>query len=46
MTRKSGRYGILVLIGLAYLYPPFFSLILSPVYVLFDLANTFIELWI
>jgi Zn-dependent protease len=44
--QQAGRYGILILIGLVYLYPPFFSLILSPVYVLFDLANTFIELWI
>ncbi len=44
--QRVGRYGVLILIGLVYLYRPFFSLILSPVYALFDLANTFIELWV
>jgi len=44
--QQAGRYGILVLIGLAYLYPPFFTLILWPVFALFGLADTFIELWI
>ena len=44
--QQAGRYGILVLIGLAYLYPPFFNVILWPVFVLFGLADTFIELWI
>ena len=44
--QQAGRYGILILIGLVYLYRPFFSLILSPVYALFDLATTFIELWV
>ena len=44
--QQAGRYGILVLIGLAYLYPPFFSVILWPVFALSDLANAFIELWI
>ena len=44
--QQAGRYGILVLIGLAYLYPPFFGLILSPVFALFGLADTFIDLWI
>ena len=44
--QQAGRYGILVLIGLAYLYPPFFSIVLWPVFALFGLADTFIELWI
>ena len=44
--QQAGRYGILVLIGLAYLYPPFFNVILWPVFALFGLADTFIELWI
>ena len=44
--QQAGRYGILVLIGLAYLYPPFFGIVLWPVFALFGLADTFIELWI
>ena len=44
--QQAGRYGILVLIGLAYLYPPFFSIVLWPVFALFGLADNFIELWI
>ena len=44
--QQAGRYGIFVLIGLAYLYPPFFNFILWPVFALFGLADTFIELWI
>ncbi len=44
--QQAGRYGILVLIGLAYLYPPFFTVILSPVFALFGLADNFIELWV
>jgi Zn-dependent protease len=44
--QQAGRYGILVLIGLAYLYPPFFSIVLWPVFALFGLADDFIELWI
>ena len=44
--QQAGRYGILVLIGLAYFYPPFFNLILSPVFALLALSDTFVELWI
>jgi Zn-dependent protease len=44
--QQAGRFGILVLMGLAYLYPPFFNLILWPVFALFGLADTLIELWI
>ncbi len=44
--QQAGRYGILVLIGLAYFYPPFFSIVLWPVFALFGLADNFIELWI
>ena len=44
--QQAGRYGILVLIGLAYFYPPFFSIVLWPVFALFALADNFIELWI
>ena len=44
--QKAGRYGILVLIGLASFYPPFFSIVLWPVYALLGLADTFVELWI
>lgn len=43
--QKAGRYGILVLIGLVYFYPPFFSIITRPVFALFGLADTFIDLW-
>jgi Zn-dependent protease len=44
--QQAGRYGILVLMGLAWFYPPFFSIILSPVFAVFGLADAFIELWI
>ena len=44
--RQAGRYGILVLMGLVFLYPPFFSFILSPVLALMGLADAFIDLWI
>ena len=44
--QQAGLYGILVLIGLAYFYPPFFSIVLWPVFALFGLADNFIELWI
>lgn len=43
--QKAGRYGILVLIGLVYFYPPFFSIITRPVFALFGLADAFIDLW-
>lgn len=44
--QQAGRYGILVLIALASLYPPFFNIILWPVFALYGLADTFVELWI
>ena len=44
--QQAGRYGLLALIVLAFLYPPFFSIILWPVFAVFGLADTFIELWI
>ncbi len=44
--QQAGRYGLLIIIGLAYLYPPFFGIVLSPVFFLMDLANSFIEWWI
>ena len=44
--QQAGRYGLLVLMGLVFLYPPFFSFVLSPVFAIFDMADAFIELWI
>ncbi len=44
--QRAGRYGILVILGLAYFYPPFFTIVLWPVFALFGLADNFIELWI
>ena len=44
--QQAGRYGILVLIVLASVYPSFFSIVLWPVFALFGLADTFVELWI
>ena len=44
--QQAGRYGILVLMGLVFLYPPFFNAILWPVFALLELADTFVELWI
>ena len=43
--QSSGRYGMVVLIGLVFLYPPFFSMILWPVFALLGLADSFVELW-
>lgn len=45
--RRAGRYGLLVLIALVFLYPPFFEdFVLLPVFALMDLADSFIDLWI
>ena len=44
--RHAGRYGMLVLIGLLFLYRPFFTFILWPVFALMGLADRFIDLWI
>lgn len=43
--RQAGRYGMLVLMGLVFFYPPFFNFILWPVLVLMGLADAFIDLW-
>lgn len=43
--RHAGRYGMLVLMGLVFLYPPFFGFILWPVLALMGLADSFIDLW-
>lgn len=44
--RRAGRYGMLVLMGLVFFYPPFFNFILWPVLALMGLADAFIDLWI
>ncbi len=45
--RRAGRYGLLVLIALAFVYPPFFeNFVLRPVFALMGLADAFIDLWI
>ncbi len=44
--RQTGRYGMLVLLGLVFFYPPFFSFVLWPVLALMGLADAFIDLWI
>lgn len=44
MYQKAGRYGMLILMGLVFLYPPFFNLILWPVLALMGLADTLIDL--
>ena len=44
--RQVGQYGILVLMGLLYLVPGAFSVILWPVLFLRGLADSFVRLWI
>jgi len=44
--QRAGQYGLLVLMGLVFFYPPFFNAILWPVNVLMGLADSFVELWI
>jgi len=44
--RRVGRYGLLVLMGLVFLVPQFFSVILWPVDAAMGLADSFIRLWI
>ena len=43
--RQVGRFGLLVIMGLVFFYPPFFNFILWPVQVLFGFAQDFIDLW-
>jgi Zn-dependent protease len=44
--RQAGRYGILVLMGLMFLFPGLFRVLLSPVTFLMGVADGFIRLWI
>ena len=44
--QQAGRYGLLVVMGLVFFYPPFFNAILWPVNTLMGLADSFVELWI
>lgn len=44
--RELGRYGILVLMGVMIIFPSAFRLILRPVLVVMDLADSLIDLWI
>jgi Zn-dependent protease len=44
--RQVGRYGMLVLMGLIYFYPPFLTFVLWPVLALMGLADTLVDLWI
>ena len=44
--QKAGQYGLLALMALVFLYPPFLNSILWPVNVLMGLADSFVELWI
>ena len=43
--RQVGRYGLLIIMGLVFFYPPFFNFILWPVLALLGLADAFIDLW-
>jgi Zn-dependent protease len=44
--REMGRYGLIILIGLLFLVPDLFGIVLWPVFYLQELANSFIRLWI
>ncbi|MEX2466321.1 MAG: site-2 protease family protein [Gemmatimonadota bacterium] len=44
--REMGRYGLLILIGLLFLVPDLFGVVLWPVFYFQELANSFIRLWI
>lgn len=44
--REMGRYGLLILIGLLFLIPDLFRLVLWPVFYFQGLADSFIRLWI
>ncbi len=43
--RQAGRYGILVLMGLMFLFPGLFRVLLAPVTYLMGAADGFIRLW-
>jgi Zn-dependent protease len=44
--QQAGRYGMMVLMALVFLYPPFFNAILWPVMALMTLSDSFVDLWI
>ena len=44
--REMGRYGLLILIGLLFLIPDLFGLVLWPVFYFQGLADSFIRLWL
>ena len=44
--RRTGQYGILILMGVMFLYPRAFSVLLWPVYFFQGLADQFVRLWI
>jgi Zn-dependent protease len=44
--REMGRFGLLILIGLLFLIPDLFRLVLWPVFYFQGLADSFIRLWI
>ena len=44
--RHFGQYGILILMGVMFLYPRAFSVLLWPVYYFQGLADQFVRLWI
>lgn len=44
--REAGRYGLLILMGLLFLVPDAFRVVLAPVFWLQGLADSFIRLWI
>ncbi|MDZ7779522.1 MAG: site-2 protease family protein [Gemmatimonadota bacterium] len=44
--RELGRYGLLILIGLLFLIPGLFRIVLWPVFFFRGLADSFIRLWI
>lgn len=44
--REMGRFGLLILIGLLFLIPDLFGLVLWPVFYFQGLADSFIRLWI
>ena len=49
LSRKyqaAGRYGFLILMGMVFLIPDTFGLLLSPVYWLMGLADSFVRMWI
>ena len=44
--QRAGQFGLLIVMGLVFFYPPFFLTILRPVNFLMGLADSFVDLWI